>query len=127
MSCTCQDYRSADLQILMHHIYEYKKGIRNLVLHTMCHRDKDKAEHLLSQRGLDYSIRTVNEGKINIFFGNPDCIRVVRSFGDKSLSDYTPEEDFILGVMLGYDRNQQCLRYLDKKEGEKKNELLSRA
>ncbi len=127
MSCTCQDYRTAELQILMHHIYEYKKGIRNLVLHTMCSRDQDKAEHLLSQRGLEYTIKIVTEGKINIFFGNPDCIMVVRSFGDKSLSEYTPEEDFILGVMLGYDRNQQCLRYLDRKEVQKKKNILSRA
>ncbi len=125
MKYTCQDFRSADLQILIHHIYEYKKGIRNLVLHTMNKDEQDKAEVLLKQRGMHYLIRIVNNEKINIFFGNPDCIQVVESFGNKSLSAFTPEEDFILGVMLGYDRNQQCLRYLSRKKKGKKKEFLS--
>ncbi len=116
MKYTCQDYKSAELQILIHHIYEYKKGIRNLVLHTMSTEQQEKAEKLLITRGIDFIIDRVNEGKVNIFFGNPDCIKVVRTFGAKSLSSYTPEEDFILGVMLGYDRNQQCNRYLRRKE-----------
>ena len=33
----------------------------------------------------------------------------------RSLSDLTDEEDFILGVMLGYDRLKQCERYLKRK------------
>ena len=125
MSYSCQDYKSADLQILMHHIYEYKKGIRNLVLHTMCSSDRDKAEKLLVKRGMHFTIKPVSTDKINIFFGNPDCIKVVRTFGEKSLSAYTPEEDFILGVMLGYDRNQQCQRYLSRKKKGKEKEFLS--
>ncbi len=125
MKYTCQDFRSADLQILIHHIYEYKKGIRNLVLHTMNKDEQDKAEVLLKQRGMHYLIRIVNNEKINIFFGNPDCIQVVESFGNKSLSAFTPEQDFILGIMLGYDRNQQCLRYLSRKKKGKEKEFLS--
>lgn len=39
----------------------------------------------------------------------------LEKIGDKHLSDYTPEEDFILGTMLGYDRVQQCDRYLKMK------------
>jgi hypothetical protein len=37
---------------------------------------------------------------------------VIRAIGKTSLSDYTPEEDFILGTMLGYGRLQQCVRYI---------------
>ncbi len=127
MSHTCKDYQSADLQILMHHIYEYKKGIRNLVLHTMSKLEQQKAEQLLIQRQMDYTIEAVSPTKINIFFGNPSCIEVVRSFGQKSLSEYSAEEDFILGVMLGYDRSQQVARYLNKKGAAKKEKHLSRA
>ena len=47
MKYNCSDYRSADLQILIHHIYEYKKGIRNMVLHTMQSNEKQKAETIL--------------------------------------------------------------------------------
>lgn len=52
---------------------------------------------------------------MNIFFGNPDCVEVIKSFGNISLSDYTPEQDFILGIMLGYNSDIQCKRYLSKR------------
>lgn len=112
MRYTPSDYLSADLHILIHHIYEYRKGIRNMVLHTMDRAERQKAELLLSEKEICFYTQEVNERKINIFFGKPVCVDVVKSFGSKLLSDYTPEEDFILGVMLGYDTNMQCERYL---------------
>ncbi|NCC97957.1 MAG: DUF2023 family protein, partial [Synergistales bacterium] len=48
-------------------------------------------------------------------FGHPDCISVVKKFGTIDLSRLTDEQDFILGIMLGYDRMQQCSRYLKKR------------
>ena len=115
MKYNCSDYRSADMQILMHHIYEYKKGIRNMVLHTMKSEETHKAKTLLQNRGIIFYIQQVNERKINVFFGNTVCVNVIKSIGDKSLKDYTPEEDFILGTMLGYSRLQQCKRYVTQK------------
>ncbi len=50
--------------------------------------------------------------KINIFFGNPDCVEIVKMFETESLNELTPEQDFILGIMLGYSREQQYTRYL---------------
>lgn len=115
------DSRSADLQILVHHIYEYRKGVRNMVLHTMCSHDCKEAEQILSKRGICYIVKTVNAQKVNVFFGNPDCVEVIQSFGNISLSDYTAEQDFILGIMLGYNSDLQCKRYLRKKEQEQKH------
>lgn len=34
---------------------------------------------------------------------------------NKPLSQLTPEEDFILGAMLGYDICAQCERYCERK------------
>lgn len=116
MKYTCSDYKSADLQILIHHIYEYKKGIRNMVLHTMKSEETQKAETLLKNKGILFFTQQVSERKINIFFGNTVCVNVIKSIGDKSLKDYTPEEDFILGTMLGYSRLQQCERYVKQKQ-----------
>ena len=107
--------QTVEMQILIHHIYEYKKGIRNLVLHTMSTEEQPRAEELLKGKGLSYCFSKVNANKMNIFFGDEVCIKIVESFGDKSLSDYTDEEDFILGTMLGYDRLQQCERYIKRK------------
>lgn len=108
------------MQVLCHHIYEYKKGLRYLVLHTLNASFREIAEAKLLQQNIDYFIQTVSESKMNIFFGNKDCVDVVREMiGDRKLYELTSEEDFILGSMLGYDRVQQCQRYLRKKEKER--------
>lgn len=102
------------MKVLCHHIYEYKKGLRSLVLHTMDISMRREAELRLQRAGVSYLIHPVNGRNINIFFGEEACVSVVRSFGEKGLNAFTPEEDFILGIMLGYDRLQQCQRYLSK-------------
>ena len=108
----CRDFQSPDMQVLKHHVYEYKKGIRNMVLHTMKKTEKDKAIQFLNNRKVHFWIFEVNETKINIFLGNPDCIEIVKSFQTESLNELTPEQDFMLGIMLGYSRAQQYKRYL---------------
>ncbi|MDQ1770185.1 DUF2023 family protein [Labilibaculum euxinus] len=115
MKITCLDYKTADMQILLHHVYEYKKGLRSLVLHTMNSKEKDKTEELLIRKGINYFLHTVNENKINVFFGKEECIQIILSFGEKSLSHFSDEEDFILGIMLGYDRTLQYERYMKRK------------
>nr|WP_321357630.1 DUF2023 family protein [uncultured Draconibacterium sp.] len=110
------DINSANLQVVRHHIYEYKKGVRYMVLHTMLAGQKDEVEKLLKKRGICFFTQNVTLNKINIFFGNPDCIEVIKSFGNISLSEYSPEQDFILGILLGYDSDIQCKRYLSKKD-----------
>lgn len=103
------------MQILTHHIYEYKKGLRSLVLHTMSTEEKSKTEEVLINKDISYCFSIINEDRVNVFFGDEVCIKIIKSFGDKSLSDYTDEEDFMLGTMLGYDRVQQCERYAKRK------------
>jgi hypothetical protein len=100
------------MEVLNHHIYEYKKGLRNLVLHTMQSHDVKLAEEKLFRQGIAFFIQEVTSRKVNIFFGKEQCIKIIQSFHKESLSQFTPEEDFILGIMLGYDRMQQCERYL---------------
>ncbi|WP_407356920.1 DUF2023 family protein [Methanolobus sp. WCC5] len=104
-----------NMQVLRHHIYEYQKGLRHLILHTANIYQEDEIIDLLERKGVNYLIRQASEQKINVFFGDKRCINVVREIGDKCLSDYTEEEDFILGIMLGYDRLKQCDRYLKRK------------
>lgn len=125
MKNTYSNFRSADLQILIHHIYEYSKGIRNLVLHTMSSSEKDKAKQILEQRKISYYIQSVSSNKINVFFGDFECIEIIKSFEKKSLSDYTPEQDFMLGTMLGYECSQQCSRYIKTQKKNNKKKLLS--
>ncbi|MBN2039797.1 MAG: DUF2023 family protein [Spirochaetes bacterium] len=102
------------MKILSHHIYEYKKGLRNLVLHTMEASQMDTAINKLESGNIDYVIHYVDKNKIkvNIFFGKKECVNIIKSFGTFKVSELTAEEDYILGIMLGYDRLAQCERYL---------------
>ena len=100
------------MKVLAHHIYEYKKGLRQLILHTLHSKYRFEAEARLQLAGIDYLTRQVSPNKINIFFGAKECIEVIKHIGDKPFNEYSPEEDFILGVLLGYDKIQECNRYL---------------
>lgn len=104
------------MEVLLHHIYEYKKGLRNLVLHTMHKELLPEAEIKLQKQNVSYIVQRVTNTKVNIFFGNNECLDVIRHIGLKPLNTFTPEEDFILGIMLGYDRKQQCERYIKLKQ-----------
>lgn len=120
----CEDPPQRDLQVFCHHIYEYKKGLRNLVLSTEKASNKDIIEKRLKRENIPYAIHEIAENKINVYFGNQACIDVVETF-DKRLNKLTPEQDFILGMMLGYDRLQQCERYLKmRKNGTKLDSLI---
>lgn len=99
-----------DLRVFYHHIYEYKKGLRSLVLTTEKADNRAVIESKLKREKISYKIKEVNKKNINVFFGNKDCIRIVSTF-DKPLNELTPEQDFMLGIMLGYDKILQCKRY----------------
>lgn len=103
------------MEVFRHHLYEYWKGLRSLILHTASAADQFQIEKLLRSRQVAYEIVPLGNGHVNVFFGNEDCVALIRAIGKASLKDYTDEEDFILGTMLGYDRLQQCRRYLDRR------------
>lgn len=103
-----------DLRVFNHHIYEYKKGLRNLILTTEKAKYRDVIEEKLQHNGISYIIHDIKGDKINVYFGADPCIEVVKTFSPK-LNKLTPEQDFILGIMLGYDRIKQCERYLKTK------------
>ncbi len=112
------------MTVFQHHIYEYRKGLRNLVLHTMPVSQRKEIEDCLFRKEIDFVIFPLGSMRINVFFGAGDCVEVVRRIGKASLSEYTPEEDFILGTMLGYDRLLQCRRYLSKSSAKTEEKSL---
>ncbi len=101
----------SDLKVFYHHIYEYKKGIRNLILTTEKAEYKNSIENRLKRENIDYVIHDISNNKINVYFGAKECVDVVKTFNSK-LNELTPEQDFMLGIMLGYDRVKQCERYM---------------
>lgn len=113
------------MDVFNHHIYEYKRGLRNLILHTTNISDQKTVEERLKKEKITYLISKVNTSKINVFFGNKYCIEILKTFPTLSLDKIRNEQDFILGIMLGYDRLKQCKRYIQRlNNGVKVEELI---
>ena len=104
-----------DMKVLMNHIYEYKKGVRQMVLFTFNKRYEDYSTARLKRQNISYILQPVGNDRINLFFGRKQCLEAIRLMVTRPLSQLTPEEDFILGAMLGYDICAQCERYCERK------------
>lgn len=109
---SAEDFSRYDsMKLFMHQIYEYRKGVRQLVLCTMTPPCAELLCERLDGQCIAYVVQPVGDNKVNLYFGDKTCLNVVRTFVHKSLSELTPAEDFMLGAMLGYDIRQQCERY----------------
>ncbi len=110
--------RSADaapvLRLFHHHIYEYGRGIRALFLMTISRRELELVLGKLEAQGIHHFVQELNPVKVNLFFGRPAFVAVARSLVTRPLNALTAEEDFMLGTLLGYDREQQCRRFLTR-------------
>jgi hypothetical protein len=100
------------MKVFLHHIYEFKKGLRNLVLFTERVKERPFIEANLKKCGIEYAIFPLGKSRINVYFGHSACVDIVRRIGFDNLSSMSPEHDFMLGIMLGYNRIMQCERYL---------------
>lgn len=104
-----------DMKVLVNHIYEFKKGVRRMVLFTFNKRYEQFVVTRLQHQNISYVIQPVGNDRLNLFFGKKECLDAIRLMITKPLCQLTPEEDFILGAMLGYDICAQCERYCERK------------
>ena len=104
-----------ELRVFCNHIYELKKGVRQMALYTMNRKYEPYAVRRLESQRIRYVVQPVGENKVNIFFGRDECIDAIGLMVTRPLNLLTPEEDFILGAMLGYDICGQCRRYCHRK------------
>lgn len=103
------------MQIFAHCLYEIEKGVRDLALLTLEVKHLDKIIKRLEKEQIHFHIQNIKNEKINLYFGKPSCVDIVKSFDNQELNKLSAEQDFILGIMLGYHRENQCKRYLAKK------------
>jgi len=104
------------LEVFNHHLYEFRKGVRRLILHTAPVRELAAMEEKLYRWGIDHLALPLGADRVNLFFGDGRCVEVVRRFRKENLTELTDEEDFILGVLLGYDLPKQCERFLEHRD-----------
>lgn len=103
------------MKVLMNHIYELHKGVRQMVLFTCNKKYGELAVSRLESQGIPYILQPAGQQNLNVYFGRHECLEVIRLIVNRPLNQLTPEEDFILGTMLGYDICAQCQRYCKRK------------
>ncbi|WP_370674832.1 DUF2023 family protein [Pleomorphomonas sp. PLEO] len=101
-------------RIVNHSLYELDKGVRQLFMLTLSWADLPGVIARLAADRVDHYVHRLNDSRVNLFFGRAALVEMVRRFVDKPLCELTAEEDFMLGALLGYDREQQCRRYLER-------------
>ena len=110
----CEQARAA-LKVLTNHIYELQKGVRRMVLFTCNKKYGDQAVQRLESQGIPYILQPVGRQNVNVYFGRRECMEAIKLIVTRPLNQLSPEEDFILGAMLGYDICAQCERYCKRK------------
>lgn len=109
---------SGKFYLFNHHLYEYRKGLRNLVLFTATVQMYPDIVRKLNKYEIAHIVKPVTDSKVNIFFGHPACVEALRRIDLARLERLSPEEDFMLGVLLGYDLVQQCRRFVELTDAE---------
>ncbi len=103
------------MKVLMNHIYEFQKGVRQMVLFTCPKEYGESATRRLKRQNIDYVLQPAGKNNLNLYFGRKECLNAIRIIVTRPLNQLTPEEDFILGTMLGYDLCAQCERFCERK------------
>lgn len=113
--------------LLGHHIYEIRKGIRRLSLLTLRKDQYQRSLAKLESCGVSHLAKPCGTDTLNIFLGHPSCLRLVDQIVVGDLSRLSPEQDFMLGALLGYDLPDQCERYFRQKARNRRLEVVSQA
>ena len=72
--------RYDSMKLFLHQIYEFQKGVRSLVLCTMCRTCASLLSERLERLGIAYRIQSVTDSKVNLYFGNRMCLETVATF-----------------------------------------------
>ena len=67
-----------DMKVLMNHIYEYKKGVRQMVLFTMNKRYETFALQRLDHQNIPYVLQPAGKNTVNLYFGRRECLEAIR-------------------------------------------------
>ena len=108
------DVNAAVLRIVNHQLYELSKGIRPLSMFTTTEAGSAAVVTRLASKGIAHYVHKACPTKVNVIFGQPVAVATVRRFLTGPLCKLSPEHDFMLGILLGYDREKQCVRYLER-------------
>lgn len=90
----------ADMKVFSHLVYEYEKGVRNLVLYTISEEYTPLALGKLSHREIEYFVQPVpNKSCVNIFSGAANASKPSRSSYANAPSIVSPRRKILSWVL----------------------------
>ena len=90
---TNQTVLPSEIRVLMNHIYEYKKGVRRMILFTCNRRFEQQACRRLCNQSIDYVLQPAGKDNVNVYFGRRECLDAIRLFVTRPLNELSPEEE----------------------------------
>ena len=75
-----------EAKVLANHIYEYKKGVRRMILFTCNRRFEQQACHRLCRQSIDYVVQPAGKENVNVYFGRRECLDAIRLFVTRPLN-----------------------------------------
>ena len=82
----------SEMRVLMNHIYEYKKGVRRMILFTCNRRFEQQVCHRLCRQSIDYVVQPAGKENVNVYFGRRECLDAIRLFVTRPLNELSPEQ-----------------------------------
>ena len=66
------------MKVLMTHIYELNKGVRQMVLFTCNKKYGAQTVSQLESQGIPYLLQSAGRQNLNVYFGRPECLEAIR-------------------------------------------------
>ena len=97
LSSAERELARAMLKVLMNHIYELQKGVRQMVLFTCDKRYGDQTVERLESQGIPYVLQPAGQKNLNVYFGRRECLEAIRLIVTRPLNQLTPRRILSLG------------------------------
>ena len=75
-----------EMKVLMNHIYEYQKGVRQMVLFTCPKKYEEYATQRLQSQHIEYVLQPAGKNNLNLYFGRKECLDVPSASATASAS-----------------------------------------
>lgn len=76
-----------EMKVLMNHIYEYQKGVRQMVLFTCPKRYEEVATQRLQSQHIEYVLQPAGKNNLNLYFGRKECLDAIRLIVTRPLNE----------------------------------------
>ena len=99
--------RYDSMKLFLHQIYEFQKGVRSLVLCTMCRTCASLLSERLERLGIAYRIQSVTDSKVNLYFAQLSLTRFLENL-EKNRTNFSDSIATLAEAQVRFFRGVTC-------------------